>query len=600
MLIPLALALCLQQKVAQGPVVLISWDGASNEVVQRLLKEGKLPNVRRLTQHGWIAEGSVSCWPSKTAAAHMVAYTGCLPGKNGVASNSVPILPRAQHTILESQTAFDSRVHAVPPIWTYAANQGKKVLVLSAWGSYPPAPDSNRLKPNAVKNLVTFSGFEATIEKAGVLSGTGGSQNSCPVGEEKLLAKPDRHGVWATVGNQRHFVPPSQPGDLRGWSTPFRVRKGKLVGFMRLRLVRFDSRTGDFDLYHSKASGMQGTETQDANLRYLEAYGAFHDDAFRLYDSGGLGKTAFQGGNGDAEMLALEIVRQDCQFLKKSFRFGLSSYHPDLILHYSPMVDSCGHTLMGALDPSSGTYKTSMARKVRPLYEGCCEALDDWLGDMMQAAGPNANFCLMSDHGMAGVSRYVAVNRILADAGLAAIDAQGNIDLSRTKICVPSAGDFLLYVNGRDWKNGIVEPGQKSGIIEAARQALMSFRDPATGKRVVRQVLYGSEAAHRGLVGPTCGDAYLDFEPDYYPTDSNRAEAIYAAGTDHGAGVHGFDPTRPSMLATLVMGGPWISKKGQVRRQYHTDIFPTLCVLLGVPIPAELDGKLIPGALAKS
>jgi predicted AlkP superfamily pyrophosphatase or phosphodiesterase len=36
----------------------------------------------------------------------------------------------------------------------------------------------------------------------------------------------------------------------------------------------------------------------------------------------------------------------------------------------------------------------------------------------MQAAGPNTVFALVSDHGMAGISKYFNPNRALADAGL--------------------------------------------------------------------------------------------------------------------------------------------------------------------------------------
>ncbi|HVL40398.1 MAG TPA: alkaline phosphatase family protein, partial [Fimbriimonadaceae bacterium] len=53
----------------QGPprkVVLVSWDGAADWVVDRLLAENKLPNLARMAKQGAAAEHMLAVFPSKT------------------------------------------------------------------------------------------------------------------------------------------------------------------------------------------------------------------------------------------------------------------------------------------------------------------------------------------------------------------------------------------------------------------------------------------------------------------------------------------------------------------------------------------------------
>lgn len=57
---------------AESPrrLVVISWDGAADWVVDRLLAEGRLPHLAALAARGVAAEYSVTTFPSKTAAGH--------------------------------------------------------------------------------------------------------------------------------------------------------------------------------------------------------------------------------------------------------------------------------------------------------------------------------------------------------------------------------------------------------------------------------------------------------------------------------------------------------------------------------------------------
>ena len=81
--------LCLA--AAPGPakrVIIISWDGAPDWVIDKLLQEGKLPNLARMVRTGVHAESVTPAFPSKTAPGHAAIWTGAYSDVNGGAWNT--------------------------------------------------------------------------------------------------------------------------------------------------------------------------------------------------------------------------------------------------------------------------------------------------------------------------------------------------------------------------------------------------------------------------------------------------------------------------------------------------------------------------------
>src|SRR5437870_3531990 len=71
--------------------IIVSWDGAANWVVDRLLAEGRLPNVARLAKMGVRAEYCTPAYPSKTFPGHAALWTGAYGDVNGITNNDTPL-----------------------------------------------------------------------------------------------------------------------------------------------------------------------------------------------------------------------------------------------------------------------------------------------------------------------------------------------------------------------------------------------------------------------------------------------------------------------------------------------------------------------------
>lgn len=616
-------------------VVLVSWDGAANWVIERLRSEGKLPNVERMARSGVHAAYCVPAFPSKTACGHAAIWTGAYGDVNGVTGNAVPLLPRSEHTLLESISGFNSAALRAEPIWITAAKSGKRVVVLSATQSYPPAPYVATLKAAGVPadRFVSFSGFESPVASAKMIDAGGfrpaegwtglpayrGTPRELQftVGEDTFYAlayddpSDSAEGLDTLLIRQGSkeekrakascILKPWEAGsDLRRYSVPFRVRSGALSGNTYFRLFALSPDGSRMALYQRAAAALRGTASAEETEKYVAAYGGFHDvPFFDLYRSGKMGRPLWEGGDGTAEKRLVELAQLDCEFLKRSVRYAWKHWKPDLLLHYTPVSDSAGHTWMGALDPEAPGHNPALAARIWPYYTQILQMQDSWLGDILDVAGKDAAVCLVSDHGMEGVRREFSPNAVLEKAGLLFRTPAGQIDLTRTKIAAPPWGDFFLCVNSLEWKGGIVARLDRPSVLRAATEALLAAVDPETGKHVVTRVFDPTGVLGIGMGGEAGGDLYLDLETGYAPTGRTGGAIARASATPIGEGVHGFYPYRRKMQAICYLAGQGVRSGVTINGMRQIDIAPTLARLLGVPAPRDAVGHVLGEALER-
>src|SRR4051794_22142176 len=84
------------------------------------------------------ADYCTPAYPSKTAPGHTAMMTGAYGDVNGITANAVPLLPRSEHTLLESQSGFDFPALRAESLWLPAAKAGKRVASLSFPHAGPP------------------------------------------------------------------------------------------------------------------------------------------------------------------------------------------------------------------------------------------------------------------------------------------------------------------------------------------------------------------------------------------------------------------------------------------------------------------------------
>lgn len=613
--------------------IVVSWDGAGDEVVDRLLAEGRLPAVAALAERGLAASWVRSSFPSKTAAAHAAIWTGTWAAGSGITANEVPLLPRAEHTLLDFQSGFSSLAATGEPLFLTAALAGRRVVALSATQSIPATPLRERLRRRGVAEdrLTVVGGFESPLASAEAIDAAAFGP-ARPGWNGVAHRQGAREAVLRVAGTTFHLLLYDDPADpVRGldrllvrvgsrdrrrasaeavlaahpagaepaaWSPPFCVVDGSRHANTFFRLFDLAPDGSRVLLYRRAAYALSGAIAPADLAAYEKAYPGFQDSGFAAYVRGDLGATLGDGGSGEAERRVLEIVAFDVQLLTAGATFALRAWQPDLLFHYALEADDAGHAWMGMLDSRAPGYDAALAERVWPFYARVFELLDRWLGALVAAAPPETIVALVSDHGHAGVRRWVYVNRILEEAGLLAWDAAGRVDLARTAVAAPFS-DFQLRVNGTERRGGIVPPEDRAAVLRRATAALLAARDPENGAAVVRLVARPEEVPAYGIAGPLAGDLLFDLAPGYYLRTGRSGVAVTPSDRADGGGEHGFWPERREMQAIFYAAGPGIAagaRPGEIRA---IDIAPTLAHLLGLPAPAQATGRVLGEAVAR-
>ena len=158
-----------------------------------------------------------------------------------------------------------------------------------------------------------------------------------------------------------------------------------------------------------------------------------------------------------------------------------------------------------------------------------------------------------------------------------------NIDFTRTKAA--NIGQVSIFVNlkGRQ-PDGIVEPDDYEQVQREIIDALLTYRDPGTGRRPFALALSREHAEVLNLSSDRLGDVVFALYPEF---DAAHGKQLPAGKLGIG-GQH----------STFVMAGPGLRKGVDLDSTVRVvDVIPTICHLLGMPQPAQAEGRIIWEAL---
>ncbi len=597
----LALALQATDAARETPrVIVVSFDGAGYVTTSRLLAEGKLPSFDRMVRGGAWSDGMVTSFPTKTAAAHALLFTGQHGHKSGITANSVLRIPPSAGSRLETLNGFYSDSLHADPVWSTAAARGLASYVFHAPQVYPfrPQPDLN-----VVYGYTDALSRGEVIAREAVL-GADAREIRFGVGESRyrgsFLDDPDdpTQGLdtleIAAESEPDAFVARLKPGDAGSFSAPIAATLEGRSTWFSLRLFTLSSDGSSFILYRSGTSELVTSpgDLLEGEPPSLRAYAG--NGGGLAYSAGGFGRTLPQGGSGEAERRFLETELHLAVQLLDQARWGLSRDYR-LVLLYSPVVDDVAHELYGYLASDLEGYDEALADKIWPVLAEAFAVQDRFLEMLLDIADHDrAHVIVVSDHGMSGIDKLVHLNVALQKAGLLALGPDGSIDLSRTRALAPPLSDASVAVNSIDRPGGIVPLEEEPLALEELRRALSSLKDPVSGGRIVTAFFEPSTTGLLQPGGESTGDLFLDFAPGYYPSTSTSSPDVVERTEP--SGEHVFVPTRRDMLAVFAAYGPRIPKGVNLGRVQAVDVAPTILDLLGVEAPAELPGKsLVPG-----
>ncbi len=325
-------------------------------------------------------------------------------------------------------------------------------------------------------------------------------------------------------------------------------------------------------------------------------------------------------------------------------------YRPDLYIVVMVAVDRVCHALYKQMaDPQlhnrDGRGGWKYSGEVLKAYR----AVDRALGELMDEADDDTVFIIMSDHGFGTLDKDVNLNQFFLEQGVMSFSpkkvlprlpvvgvppgqsGRGAVEALRDKMVriIPPLramedrsirrgeiplelrtweyvdwdrtraysqglfGNVYINLRGRE-PEGCVAPEDYHRVREEVARTLLTLTDPEDGDRVVNHVYRREEIYH----GPHLEDApdLVVVMRDYaYITrggsELTSRDVISEPAVNH-SGNH-------RLNGMLIMNGPGIRGGYRVKSAHIMDVMPTVLHILGIPVPANLDGRVLSEALER-
>lgn len=360
------------------------------------------------------------------------------------------------------------------------------------------------------------------------------------------------------------------------------------------------------------------------------------------------------------DQVLAEMEKIDRQWTDAAI-YLLENHPQDVMMFVFMSIDTVQHYFWQYMDQNHFLYEATTAPRFQNAVRQVYERLDAATGRIIEKLPEETTIFVVSDHGGGPVSdRTIYLNRYLAQLGLlhyrenksSAVGKLGrkflrnaysllrsslpprqkgllaelfpalrkkaelaytsfaSIDWSRTKAYCSEvlAAPPSIWINLKGAKpSGIVDPSEYETLIDFIIEKLGELKDPRTGKQVLARVYRREDIFHGPFAGQGADlildwwseDSQLGAEPSF-PEDLDKPPLVIRehrpSGNSEWGGTH-------RLHGILVASGPVFRRDIEIDNARLIDLAPTLLHLFGIPVPQDMDGKVLenifqPGFLA--
>jgi predicted AlkP superfamily phosphohydrolase/phosphomutase len=614
-------------------VVVLGLDGLDHGLTERMLAEGKLPNLARLRQQGCF-RALASTLPPISPVAWSTFQTGVNPGKHNIFDFLIPdeqtYRPKLSSVeVRPPRRALRLGKYHFPlgkpdvrllrkskPFWSVLSDYGVFNCVLRVPITFPPeklrgVQLSAMCVPDIRGSQGTFSLFTTRPQPEGVKTG----------GDVQVV--------------QRHKN--TVHGELIGPDHPLRKDRGPLKAPFSVTIktndravlsidgVKYDLRTGqytewapvcfrafprvkvrgvckflllatepDFELYVTPVN--IDPERPALPIGYPAAYPFYLANRQGPFASLGLAEDTW-GLN--EHVLEDDHFRQQCldhdREREAMFFDALDSVPRGLCVCVFDGPDRMQHMFWRYHDPEHPARPAEPPAEHANAIEDLYRRMDALVGrTKAKVAGTDTLLIVLSDHGFTTFRRGVDLNRWLEENGYLVVDEArrgedylAGIDWSKTRAFAIGLTGIFLNVKGK-FANGIVEAGVEAEKLRTEiASKLGELVDPVNGRRAFRRI-YQAPRAYRGPYIEQAPDLIVGYESGYRVSwdaaVGRTSTAIFHDNTKAWSGDHCVDPA-------VVPGVLFCNHQIEGDNPRLLDIAPTVLGVFGVPAPEYMDGR---------
>lgn len=598
-------------------LVLIGLDAPIAPRVYKFAMDGELPTFKCLIEGGVYAENCLVPFPTITPPNWTTIVTGATVGTHGITCFN---LHKPGEPLDKIVQAFDSRDVKAEFIWNAAERVGKRSILLNYPTTWPPTlKDGIQLGgmglclnewqigvppwgvPMTLCDEQMFctdelpQATQVTLRKASGWNGLelreGDLEIELPLRyrSAKLMVNPKSYFVLLRKGDNgydRALLAKAKNSNaimealkVGQWSQvlkdEFETEDGLMEAAFRCKLIRLSQDASEFALYFTSLCALDGWDYPKGIARTI------HSEEGLPMPRNGFNALMLDWIDPQTFVEIVDIQHKWYSDAAVQL-FGREIW--DLFFMQAHCPDFAYHAFATKLDPLT-CHDAHVREQFEEAELGFYKSIDRMIGHIVEAAGEDALFIIVSDHGAKATTHPFDVAKVLESAGLLKYSDKERriVDWGETMAYPQRAAYIYVNLKGRE-PHGIVELREYDEVRDKVIEALYNYTDPVTGKKPIALALKREDARIIGLHGDLIGDIVYAVSPLFM-----AQHGPHLPTAEYGIG---------SMKGLLIMSGPGI-RRGIIleRTVWLMDIVPTVCYLMELPIPAQCEGAIIYQAL---
>lgn len=599
-------------------VLVVISDGMRHDLMKRFVADGVMPAYAEILETGVEADGGmIPNVPANSGPGWAALITGASPAVNGVTNNTFhdntqPVSPwgvsawtagvNQAETILDAAEdagltvmslgvqTFDTASiptgvvmdsypdwstgrgivanYEVPLQWTdllatgpYLSNTVVEFVEAEGWTN---APDSFSPAQEAPLAMLAFSGTPVDYLLYIFDSTDDGTTNY-----DRVMVAPGKDAAEGTaiVG-------------VGEWSEDIPATVDDVAGGFYVKLLELAPDLSQFRLYFTPVTRARAwPESVEEDV--VANFDAIKPIDYSPYILGMIDAETFVEQQIDnAELLGQEI-----------YPYLIRTYEPDLVLAGSEATDAIQHRFLSLAIEGGDQYDAENGPTYYGYLEAAYRATDDFVRALWDEM-PDAHVFVTSDHGFHSTGMAINANLVLESIGL-----YNPADPASSQVVAFGAGGLLqvyIKVVGRNPDGVVAEEDYellREQIVSAFEDLGPDVIDRALLKEETESIPITDEVSWNMLHPDRTGDVVVFSKPPYQ-FDAAMAGEVTAPTPIYGQ--HGFLPTSPESRSVFAAAGPTIDQGIVIGPVTAMDLAPTVAAILGIDVPAQAQGSVLP------